>query len=140
MNKCSFRILRAVTVWCSGQHTLDQTSKASYLFLHCFHSLQTMISAEKNNIGLHKTTHDRINIHRNTFLIYYLIYTSHYILKLTCCCQRLAQTLKSQRQMWSCHPPRGQLSETEVLNPSWALTLGSLQIQKKMWSLCGRFA
>lgn len=43
-----FRILRAVAVWCSGQDTLNQTSKASYLFLHCLHTLQAVIPAEEN--------------------------------------------------------------------------------------------
>lgn len=143
MNRCSFRILRAVTVWRSGQHALDQTSEASYLFLHCLHSLQTMISAEEVASEYKSYTWQNKHTRKSLWDLLSRIMTSWNspnTLKLTCCCRRLAQTSKSQRQMRPCQPPQGQLSETEVLNPSRASTLGSLQTQKRMWSLCGRFA
>lgn len=45
--------LRAVTVWRSGQHTLDQPSQAGYLLLHGLHALQAMIPWKVNTTDGH---------------------------------------------------------------------------------------
>lgn len=79
MNGSCFKTLRAVTVWCSGQHALDQTSKASYLFLHCLHTLQAMVPAKENASDYQRPAHlccrrhyrstlERMNIHRKEFI------------------------------------------------------------------------
>lgn len=59
INGSYFKTLRAVTVRRSGQHALDQTSKASYLFLHCLHALQAMVSAKENASDEPKTCRRR---------------------------------------------------------------------------------